>query len=39
MKKDRRRISYAIEFVKFSTGFAVIIALALLSLHVAVAAQ
>jgi hypothetical protein len=37
--KKKRLISYVTEFVKFSAGFAVILALALLSLHVAMAAQ
>ncbi|MHB8660824.1 MAG: hypothetical protein ACYC75_02735 [Minisyncoccota bacterium] len=35
---ERRMLPFFIEFVKFSTGFAVIIALALLALHVANAA-
>jgi hypothetical protein len=39
MKKKRRSLSYFIDFVKFSTGFAAILALALFSLHVAMAAQ
>lgn len=39
MKKNRRLISYFTEFVKFSSGFALILATALLALHVAMAAQ
>ncbi len=37
--KNRRAISYVVEFVKFCTGFAVILAAALIVLHVAQAAQ
>lgn len=37
-EKERRVLSYVIEFVKFSTGFAIIIATALITLHVATAA-
>ena len=40
MRNNKRRaLFYAIEFVKFSTGFAAIIALSLIALHVAMAAQ
>jgi hypothetical protein len=39
MKKNRRAIFYFVEFVKFASGFAAILALALLSLKVAMAAQ
>lgn len=35
---ERRALPFFIEFVKFSTGFAAIIAVALLTLHVAGAA-
>lgn len=35
---ERRLLPFFIEFVKFTTGFAVIIAAALLALHVATAA-
>jgi hypothetical protein len=40
MKRDTRRriLPFITEFVKFSTGFAVIVAVALLSLHIASAA-
>ncbi|HVB20115.1 MAG TPA: hypothetical protein VNF51_02445 [Candidatus Paceibacterota bacterium] len=33
--RERRLLPFIVEFVKFSTGFAVIIAVALLTLHVA----
>ena len=36
---ERRMLPFFIEFVKFSTGFAVIVAAALLALHVANAAM
>jgi hypothetical protein len=41
MKKStgRRLLPFVTEFIKFSTGFAAIIAAALLSLHVASAAM
>lgn len=39
MAKNKRAITYFIEFVKFSTGFAAILAVALFSLHFAMAAQ
>ena len=35
---ERRALTFVVEFVKFATGFAVIIAVALLTLHVASAA-
>ena len=35
---ERRALPFVVEFVKFATGFAVIIAVALLTLHVASAA-
>jgi len=38
-KKERRMLPFFIEFVKFSTGFAVIIATALLMLNVATTAM
>lgn len=40
-KKDRERriLPFFVEFVKFSTGFAAIVAAALLTLHVASAAM
>ena len=37
--KERRMLPFAIEFVKFFTGFIIIIAAALLALHFAVAAM
>jgi len=37
--RERRMLPFFVEFVKFSTGFAVIIAAALLALHVASAAM
>lgn len=37
-KTERRALPFVVEFVKFSTGFAVIVAVALLTLHVASAA-
>ena len=37
--KERRMLPFFIEFVKFSTGFAAIVAAALLTLHVATAAM
>ena len=36
---ERRMLPFFVEFVKFSSGFAVIIAAALLALHVASAAM
>lgn len=36
--RERRMLPFFIEFVRFSTGFAVIIAAALVTLHVASAA-
>jgi hypothetical protein len=36
---ERRMLPFLVEFVKFSTGFAVIIAVALLTLHIASAAM
>ncbi len=36
---ERRMLPFVIEFVKFSTAFAVVIAVALLTLHVATAAM
>ncbi len=36
--RERRALPFVIEFVKFSTGFAVIVAAALLMLNVATAA-
>jgi hypothetical protein len=36
MNKDKRRLlPFVTEFIKFSTGFAVLIAVGLLSLHIA----
>lgn len=35
VEKQRRMLPFFVEFVKFSTAFAVIIAVALLTLHVA----
>lgn len=35
---NRRPLSYMIEFVRFSTGFAAILACALVGLHFAIAA-
>jgi len=37
--RERRILPFLVEFVKFSTGFAVIIAVALLTLHAASAAM
>ncbi|MFA6519825.1 MAG: hypothetical protein WCT41_03335 [Candidatus Paceibacterota bacterium] len=37
--KERRMLPFFIEFVKFATGFAVIIAVALITLHAASAAM
>jgi hypothetical protein len=37
-EKERRMLPFFVEFVKFSTGFAVIVAGALVALHVASAA-
>jgi hypothetical protein len=37
--KERRMLPFAIEFVKFFTGFIIIVAAALLALHFAVAAM
>lgn len=39
MQKNRRALYYAVEFVKFASGFALILVVALVSLHVAMAAQ
>ena len=36
---ERRMLPFVVEFVKFATGFAVIIAVALLALNVAAAAM
>lgn len=36
-KTEKRALPYVVEFVKFCTGFSVIIASALLALHVAAA--
>ncbi len=36
---ERRMLPFVIEFVKFSTAFAVVIAVALLTLHAATAAM
>jgi hypothetical protein len=36
---EQRMLPFFVEFVKFATGFAVIIAVALLTLHVASAAM
>jgi len=38
IEKERRMLPFFIEFVKFSTGFAVIVAAALLMLNVATVA-
>jgi hypothetical protein len=38
-KKERRMLPFVIEFVKFSTAFAAIVAVALITLHVASAAM
>lgn len=38
-KNKRRALPFFIEFVKFASGFAAIVAVALLSLHVASAAM
>jgi len=38
IEKERRMLPFFIEFVKFSTGFAVIVAVALLMLNVATVA-
>jgi hypothetical protein len=37
--RERRALPFFVEFVKFATGFAAIIAVALLTLHVASAAM
>lgn len=37
--RERRMLPFFVEFVKFSTAFAVIVAAALLTLHVASAAM
>ena len=37
-EKERRMLPFFVEFVKFATGFAVIVAGALVALHVASAA-
>lgn len=39
LQEERRMLPYLVEFVKFAAGFAVIIALALIALHVAAAAM
>ena len=40
MQRGKQRwLPFFVEFVKFSTGFAVIVAIALLSLHAAAAVQ
>ena len=40
MERDRKRLLvYVTEFIKFATGFAVIVAVALLTLHAATAAM
>ena len=36
---ERKMLPFVVEFVKFAAGFAAIIAVALLTLHVATAAQ
>jgi hypothetical protein len=38
-EKERRALPFFVEFVKFATGFAAIIAVGLLSLHAASAAM
>ncbi|MHB0865538.1 MAG: hypothetical protein ACYC1Y_01380 [Minisyncoccota bacterium] len=38
-EEERRMLPFAVEFVKFATGFAVIIAVALITLQVASAAM
>ncbi|MEK7604449.1 MAG: hypothetical protein AAB442_01480 [Patescibacteria group bacterium] len=38
-KIERRLLPYFVEFVKFASGFAAIIAVALLTLHIASAAM
>ncbi|MFA6415128.1 MAG: hypothetical protein WC217_01105 [Candidatus Paceibacterota bacterium] len=38
-ERERRALPFFVEFVKFATGFAALIAVALLSLHVASAAM
>lgn len=38
-ERERRLLPFVVEFVKFATGFAVIIALALIALHAAAAAM
>jgi hypothetical protein len=37
--KERRMLPFAVEFVKFFTGFVIIVAAALLALHFAIAAM
>lgn len=37
--RERRMLPFVVEFVKFATGFAAIVAVALLTLHVASAAM
>ncbi|HVW82831.1 MAG TPA: hypothetical protein VHC68_02720 [Candidatus Paceibacterota bacterium] len=37
--EKRRALSYAVEFVRFAAGFALILALALIALHFATAAS
>jgi len=39
MQAERRMLPFVVEFVKFATAFAVIIAIALLTLHIASAAM
>jgi len=39
VEKERRMLPFFIEFVKFSTGFAAIVAVALLTLHASSAAM
>lgn len=39
IEKERRMLPFFIEFIKFSTGFAVIVAVALLTLHIASASM
>lgn len=38
-ERERRILPFVVEFVKFSTGFAVIVAAALFTLHLASAAM
>ena len=39
VEKERRMLPFFVEFVKFSSGFAIIIAAALVTLHAASAAM